>query len=84
MDAILLEGSEAVIAKAEQLLRAATNCIGMDVSSNESRKFKAQQILDGLGVKLVRGVIGKKGSTTSVGPLIFDVLAACKGVADLV
>lgn len=58
--------------------------LGMDVLANQTRLFQTEHIVEGLGVELRQGVLLKKGSKEAVGTLMFDVLAACKAVADLV
>jgi len=72
-----------VVSDLGETLRRLDN-LGMDVLGNRKRQFQSQHILDGLSVKIKEGVIYKDGEKEKVGELIFDVLAACKAVADLV
>lgn len=58
--------------------------LGMDVISNQKRWFQAQHIAAGLQVQVREGVILKEAAKEHVGETIFDVLAACKAVADLI
>jgi hypothetical protein len=58
--------------------------LGMDVISNQKRWFQVQHIAAGLQVQVREGVILKEAAKESVGETIFDVLAACKAVADLI
>ena len=58
--------------------------LGMDVLTNPSRLFQTEQIVEGLDVELRNGIFFKKGPPEAVGSLMFDVLAACKAVGDLI
>jgi Domain of unknown function DUF1828 len=58
--------------------------LGMEVVANQKRWFQVQHITEGLQVKVREGIIFKEGPAESVGDLIFDVLAACKAVGDLI
>ena len=58
--------------------------LGMDVISNPKHWFQVQHIAAGLQVQVREGVIFKETAKENVGEAIFDVLAACKAVADLI
>lgn len=57
---------------------------GMEVISNQKRWFQMQRIVTGVQVQVRESVILKESSKENVGEAIFDVLAACKAVADLI
>jgi len=77
------KGDKVVISDLGETMRH-LDTLGFDVVSNRTRLFQAQHIADGLKVNIKEGIIFKDGDKNLVGDLLFDVLAACKAIADLV
>ncbi len=76
-------GSQVVVSDLGETLRRLEGC-GMSVLDSPPRLFQVRSLLDGLGLDLQRGIIAKSGEHVDVGSLMFDVLAGCKAVADLI
>lgn len=57
---------------------------GFDVSGTPKRKHMVEIIAGGVGVDVVRGELVKEGTLDEIGDLLFDVIVAARGVADLI
>lgn len=57
---------------------------GFEVSGTPKRKHMAETIATGVGVDVVRGELIKEGTVDEIGDLLFDVIVAARGVADLI
>ena len=77
------KGNKVVVSDLGETLRH-LETLGMEVISNQKRWFQAQRIATGVHAEIKDGVILKESPKENVGETIFDVLAACKAVADLI
>jgi len=57
---------------------------GFDMSNTPKRKHLAETIASGTGVDVVRGELVKEGTIDELDELLFDLLAAARGVSDLI
>lgn len=57
---------------------------GFEVSGTPKRKHMVETIASGVGVDIVRGELVKEGKIGEIGELLFDVIVASRGVADLI
>ncbi|MCH8949573.1 MAG: DUF1828 domain-containing protein [Chloroflexi bacterium] len=57
---------------------------GLDVSASPKRRHMVETIAAGTGVDVGRGELYKEGTVTDLGNLLFDVIAAARGVSDLI
>ncbi|OGO50626.1 MAG: hypothetical protein A2148_00700 [Chloroflexi bacterium RBG_16_68_14] len=57
---------------------------GFDISGTPKRRYMVDTIAAGTGVEAVRGELVKEGTTHELGELLFDVIAAARGVSDLI
>lgn len=57
---------------------------GFDVTGTPKRMQMVETIAAGTGVDLARGELAKEGEITNLGEILFDVLAAARGVSDLI
>ncbi|MDP2860085.1 MAG: DUF1828 domain-containing protein [Bacillota bacterium] len=57
---------------------------GFEVSGTPKRKRMAETIATGVGVDVIRGELAKEGTVDEIGDLLFDVIVAARGVADLI
>ncbi len=57
---------------------------GLDVFVSLKRKFIAETTASRVGASFENGVIFKEGSVNDLGSILFDVIAAVRGVADLI
>ena len=76
-------GNKVVVSDLGETLRH-LETLGLEVISNQKRWFQMQHIVTGLRVQVQDSIILKESSKEDVGETIFDVLAACKAVADLI
>lgn len=77
------KGEKVIVSDLGETLRH-LDTLGMEVITNQKRWFQVQHIATGLQVQVREGVILKESSKENVGEAIFDVLAACKAIADLI
>jgi len=57
---------------------------GFDVYSSPKRRFLAETIANRVGVEMIKGQLSKLGEAKSVGEIVFDLIVAARGVADLI